>query len=418
MHNIPEEAQTVAMRRNLRLYPWYTATFNGLAWLPIFFLYFSAHLSPEAVLRLEALYFSAMVLLEVPSGYFSDVVGRRLTLLLSALAMVAAYTLFLVGSGFWIFALAQVLLAAGFAFNSGTDTALLYDSLAALKQTAQYGQREAIAVRNAHATTSLAVLLGGLAGMVSLHLAYAVSLLSALATLMIVSGFRDPDPGRSFDTPRLSFKRQLTVCLGRLRAPVLAWLFGFYVLMTILNHIPYIFYQPYLALLGAALSFSPNRTPLASGLALAGGMAIAAWAASHSIGIRDRLGTGCALLLTTLLQTLLITAMAWFLHPVVAVLLVLRSAPHALMRAPLNAAIAPHVAQQQRATYLSIQSLAGRLAFSGVLMLLSYQLTPGMAMDWAALSHLSTMSVWLGIAGLLILSSTMWVLPQRRRRQR
>jgi hypothetical protein len=34
------------------------------------------------------------------------------------------------------------------------------------------------------------------------------------------------------------------------------------------------------------------------------------------------------------------------------------------MTAPLNAAISPMLASEHRATYLSIQSLAGRLAFS------------------------------------------------------
>ena len=38
------------------------------------------------VLRLEAIYYVAVVVLEVPSGFFSDVVGRKPTLLISSLA--------------------------------------------------------------------------------------------------------------------------------------------------------------------------------------------------------------------------------------------------------------------------------------------------------------------------------------------
>ena len=41
-------------------------------------------------------------------------------------------------------------------------------------------------------------------------------------------------------------------------------------------------------------------------------------------------------------------------HPVVVLLVLLRSCPRALMAAPVNAAVAPRVPQQQRATYLSL----------------------------------------------------------------
>ena len=50
---------------------------DTMARLPVFFLYFSSHLSLSEVLRLEALYCLAVVVLEAPSGYFSDRVGRR-----------------------------------------------------------------------------------------------------------------------------------------------------------------------------------------------------------------------------------------------------------------------------------------------------------------------------------------------------
>ncbi|MDP6484806.1 MAG: hypothetical protein QGH70_13325 [Nitrospinota bacterium] len=82
------------LERNVRLYPWYAVAFNTFFWMPVFFLYFSAQFSLENVLRLEAVYYAAVVLLEVPSGYFSDTHGRRKTLLVSSAALVFAYALF------------------------------------------------------------------------------------------------------------------------------------------------------------------------------------------------------------------------------------------------------------------------------------------------------------------------------------
>jgi len=47
--------------------------------LTIFFLFFKAHLEIKIVLLLEAIYYISVVLLEVPSGYFSDRIGRKIT---------------------------------------------------------------------------------------------------------------------------------------------------------------------------------------------------------------------------------------------------------------------------------------------------------------------------------------------------
>ena len=404
------------MHRNAALYPWYTALFGAMAWIPIFFLFFSQYLSLEQVLRLEAIYYAAVVLLEVPSGYFSDVVGRRATLLVSSAAMVLAYGFFLITDGFWLFAVGQFLLAVGFAFKSGTDTSFHYDSLAALGQSNRYGEREAIAGRNGLVSTAFAIFLGGFVGLFSLRLAYAVSLFGAFGALIVVLSFREPPAQDHHEESTSSgslirLAKQLRLCLGYARQPGLLWLLAFAILMTILNHIPYEFYQPYLTLLSTDVTFFAERTSLVAGFLAGSSTLLGAWVAAYSIWLRDRIGLGSTLLLATCFQLLLISAMALWLHPIVVPLILLRTLPLALMAAPLNTAIAPQVPQAQRATYLSMQSLAGRLAFSGVLMVLSVGSTTGLitesasrgAVDWPALAWMLRANALLGLVGLVLL---------------
>lgn len=116
------ESRPPPIARNARLYPWYAGLFNAHFWMPVFFLYFLRYMPLVDVLRLEAVYYLGVVLLEVPSGYFSDRFGRKLTLLISNAALVLAYIVFFLGESVAVFAVAQVLLATGLAFNSGTDT--------------------------------------------------------------------------------------------------------------------------------------------------------------------------------------------------------------------------------------------------------------------------------------------------------
>jgi MFS family permease len=148
------------MERNLRLYPFYQFFQNLLFWMPVFFLYFSSVLPIHEVLLLEGLYFLSVVILEVPSGYFSDRVGRRLTLVLSAAGWMAGSIIFCTTSTFVPFLVAQFLYAFGMAMKSGTDTSLLYESLKTL------GRGEEIAAREARAQTFtfIALAVSALAG--------------------------------------------------------------------------------------------------------------------------------------------------------------------------------------------------------------------------------------------------------------
>jgi MFS family permease len=364
------------LERSIGAYRFFAAALAFHAWMPIFFLYFSRKLTIDQVLALEAIYYTAVVVLEVPSGYLADAIGRRATLLLASLALTLAHGLFIVADTFAVFAAAQLMLALGFACASGADTAYHYDVLAALDREHEYGPREARVSRARFVAAAAAGVTGGALGSIDLRLAYAatgVASLMALGACLLVMR----TPPHSDDQPPVQlhpvhFVGQLLRCVGLLRHPTLAWMAAFAILMTVMNHVPYTFYQPYLDLLGRDLTLPTDRTtPVVAGLHMAVTMLIAAPLAGYSIRLARRLGAAPFLLLTAMLQLTLILATAAFLHPLIAVLLLARSAPRALMEAPLNEAVTPRVPRTQRATYLSLQSLAGRLAFAGLLLALA-----------------------------------------------
>ena len=78
------------MQRNIRLYPWFRAASDGHAWITVFFLYMSQKLPLDQVIELSAVYYLSVFVLEVPSGYFSDRIGRRRTLLIAAAALIVS----------------------------------------------------------------------------------------------------------------------------------------------------------------------------------------------------------------------------------------------------------------------------------------------------------------------------------------
>ncbi len=395
-----------SLERNVRLYPWYSAFFSAYFWLPVFFLYFNERFSLDRVLRLEAIYFFAVVLVEVPSGYFSDVVGRRITLLTACASAAIAYVLFFFGDTYSAFVLGEVFLAVGIAFNSGTNTSMHFDSLKALGRSDEFAGREAKAGRNIFAATALASLAGGLAGSVDLRLAYGLSFLATLAAFVLVLMMHEPDRAGRGDVTLRGFFKQVGSCFGYLRNPVIRWLSAYVVILLVFNHVPYEFYQPYMRILAEEMGAEVGLAPISSGIATFLIMLFASWTAAYSIRVRDWAGLRATLLAAPLLQVAVISAMAFFLHPAVVLLILLRSCPRALLTAPRNAALAPLIAAGQRATFFSLESLAGRSAFAGTLALLSLAAAGDLASDAEYLRRTLMACVVFAVLGFVLLLFT------------
>lgn len=388
--------------RSLALYRFaYPLTGNGF-WAPVFFLYMSSRFPVERVLQLEAVYYATVFLLEIPSGYLSDRVSRILTLRLSAAAGCVGFLLFVFGgSSFALFAGAQVSLAVFYSFLSGTDASYHYDTLAALGRADEYGEREARLQRNKLVLASTSALLGGLAAALDLRLAYVLSLVGAVGLLGLLLLMADV-PRRADEPEPPGFVSQLGLCMGLLKRPFLLWIFAYVILQTTLEHIPYEFAQPYLALLLGESAQSVERTPIVTGVLWAIVAAIGAVGAGRSMQLVARFGVGPTLIGVTVLQTGIIAAMASAVHVLVVPLLLLRSLQPGIGHVVVNASITPRVPRGQRATFLSIHSLAGRMGFTLVLVGLS-AIVAGREADPAALRAMLGFSGLLGAAGLVAL---------------
>lgn len=383
-----------------RIYPLYRSLIEAHFWVPVFFLYFNQLVSVQGVLLLESVYYIAVVVTEVPSGYFSDRFGRKATLLIASASLSLAYCSFFLAHGLWWLIAGQLLLAVGLAFNSGADTSMHHDSLAAAGRQLEFADREAQVARFALLAGAGAALLGGLAAVFSLRAAYLLSMVGALGAVACVLLMREPALQKELGAER--FIAQLTSCLMNLRSKPLLWLFSLAVLMVILNHVPYMFYQPYMKQLLGLLDVG-GSTPLATGMQASLSLLLASMVANRSIHWRNRLGTGGVLLASMALQTLIIAIMAAAIHPLVALIIIARSMARGLMIAPLNAAVVPRVPRHERATYLSMQSLAGRLGFALYLLAMAALTGSTGADDWSSIRLLLTIGAGIGIAGLLAL---------------
>ncbi len=353
------------MSFNIRLFPTYMTLIRLDFWMPVFFLYFLTLFDLNRVLQLEAIYYAAVVLLEVPSGYVSDRFGRKITLVIASIAGAFSGLIFATNNTFGWFVAAQILYAVFMAFNSGSDTSLLYDSLKSEGREKEILAIEADAHSKAFFFGAIASVVAGLAAYYGgFRAAYFLSGIAYSAAALIVCRFTEPP--QTGKAPESNFFDQIGTCFAALRNQALLWVFLYYVGRTIFEHIPYEFFQPYVKTI-----VPPAWLAIISGTHLAVTKLFSSAMANKAKKIVERWGTTAVLLFTNTVITALILIMGLWFHPIVLVLLLARNVAHGLGESVMNAAIHPRIDSGIRATYLSLQSLAGRLSFAGTLALIA-----------------------------------------------
>lgn len=393
-----------SLSNNIKIYPWYQAATGFLPWMPVFFLFFSDIVSLTQAIELGAIYYLSVVVFEIPSGYLSDRIGRRTTLITAACFAICAYLVYLVASSFEVLAVGQILLAGAIAFQSGSDNSILYDSLMELDQHDDYADHEAKSQQYSMMSLCISVLLGGLLGTISLRLPYLAALFAGFIVFYL--GFSFKEPSRIDHSVTRDFLPQLLATVKLMANPVLCWVLVFYVVGYGLQHVPYEFYQPYISLLNTGTPngyFSNSHPAIVSGIVIGLSMFGGALAATASVKLANRFGALTVLNSTILVQCLIIAGLGLWLHPALLVLILFRNFSMAVAHAPMHALIAPRVSSGIRATYLSVQSLAGRLLFSLSLFLIASNTDQTQALEWTTLSPILRTYALIGFIALLAL---------------
>lgn len=98
-------------------------------------------LTMAEILHLQAIFGISVVLMEIPSGYVADVLGRRVALIVGGVFVGIGHSLLLIGYDFFTLALFELALGIGLSLISGADVAVLYDTQIELGDDAEARQK-------------------------------------------------------------------------------------------------------------------------------------------------------------------------------------------------------------------------------------------------------------------------------------
>lgn len=165
----------------------------------------------QLVVYTEIIFALTVVLLEIPTGVLSDRWGRKNMLILSAVLGCCEFLFLLLANQFWHFAAIVFLAGIARSASSGSEDALLYETLKQQGRVSAFEQRLGRLNSVDFIASILAALSGGwLASRFELELNYWLSLISAAVALIIAFLLKEPfrtGSGSPQDDEKIPFTR-------------------------------------------------------------------------------------------------------------------------------------------------------------------------------------------------------------------
>lgn len=179
--------------KNVKTYYMYSTFAELLILGPILVLFLIAKgLSFTEIMLLQSISAVAVVLFEVPTGAVADKIGRKESLLLGAFLWAVSLGIYVMGTSFPMFMLAEVIFSLGATFKSGADNALIYDSLKIMGREKEFQSIEGKARSFALYAQAVGSIIAGFVYEVNTNLPFIISVFFMLLTIIIALRFKEP----------------------------------------------------------------------------------------------------------------------------------------------------------------------------------------------------------------------------------
>ena len=196
------EKQNLRLKRNVGLDYVHTFLSNmnmqSSIWV-LYLAYCGMHLAQIGLL--EGIYHATSIVCEIPSGAAADLLGRKRCMILSNICIAVSCVIMLFSKSFGCFAVSFVVQALGNNLNSGSEEALVYDSMKCLGQEEHYmgvyGRLNVLI----EVAQGLATVAGGALAEFSYFWCYAACVVIAVLALLPVLWMAEPTQcGEAADT--------------------------------------------------------------------------------------------------------------------------------------------------------------------------------------------------------------------------
>jgi len=129
----------VFIHKNIKILTWFNFLTDFRLYAPIAIIYFAnvtgSYALGTSIFSIVAI---SSALFEVPTGIFSDYIGRKNTVILGSIASVICVVLYAIGGSYWMLFFGALIEGLSRSFYSGNNEALLHDTLSDIGRRHEY----------------------------------------------------------------------------------------------------------------------------------------------------------------------------------------------------------------------------------------------------------------------------------------
>lgn len=363
-------------------------------YIPVNVLFLQSNgLNLTQVMILQSIFSVIVVALEIPTGYFADIYGRKRALVLARVSFLVAMSAYSLGHNFAQFLIAEIFLALGASLTSGTTSAFVYDTLVELKEEQNFKKIFGNAISIGIIAAAVSSLLGGLIATIDLRYTLYASI--PFFSLLIPISLSLHEPARHRLIVKKGFVREIFSILkiALIENKKLRWLMLYSGIVFSFNLSAASLYQPYFKLSGLDIAYF--------GIVFASFHIVAAISSKYSHKLEAKLGQKYSLVMLIFL----VSGSYFLMSNFIFLLSFSFSFLHQFVRGFKNVVVADYVnkltTSDMRATVLSVESFVGRLLYAAIIPIVGwiadvYSLTQ-------ALTVLAFTTLFLGIIILIAL---------------
>ncbi|MCK5044120.1 MFS transporter [Candidatus Parcubacteria bacterium] len=330
---------------------------NLFFFLPILVLFYQDNgLSMTEIMLLQATYAAFIVLLEIPTGYFADIFGRKKSLVYSGFFLFFGVLSYCVGSSFYHFLIADILWALGVSLISGSDSAFVYDTLKELKRENSYKKIWGHSVFLLLISVAFASVVGGLIGAINFRWAF-LGMLPFLALLIpLATSMHEPKRHKLIFEKGYMWELLRIIKYSLTENNKLRWLMIYSGIVYSFGMASFWLYQPYFSLSGLDI--------MHIGFIFASFQIVAAITAKYSHKIEERLGEKYSLIMLIALIGISYFLMSSFVYLFSFVFAFLQQFVRGFSNVVINDYINKLTTSDIRATILSAKNMIGQLIYA------------------------------------------------------
>ncbi len=361
---------------------------NILFYGPVFLLFFQNFgLSFTQITFFLTAYSVTVIALDIPTGVFSDYFGRKKTLLVGVSVLALAFALLAAADSYPLFLLAYVLMGVGNAFESGTGTSMIYDSLKALRKEGEWKRIAGSLGLVESAALTASFLVGGFIFAAHFRLPYALTAAAVAIQIPLLLSMVEP-PRRKAAARKMRHMKESVLFVAR--HPQLKWLTILFAIFLTAVIVSFFVNQAYLKLIGLR--------PEQFGIVLAASTAIGGAASKLAYRIERKIGENASLAVGPASAAAAYLFLSQISAPWGVAFIFLMSFSIGFSVPLFSDYVNRHVESKNRATVLSIQNSIRNVSFAVF----------GPLMGWAA--DLFSLQTAFLIAGILVFAAAAPVL--------